>query len=118
MKKSRLYYAISAILIGAILGYIGGPVQILLLWAVVGVGLGYAAPRNKLAIIGGAFYGFIMSFVFMLHGYDGTDSIYTKLVPFAALGLFGAICGTILAAIGRLPRILLRSKTPTKTREQ
>ncbi len=102
-----LYTLVSSAVLGVLLGYIGGPVQILAIWGIAGVGIGYFSSTFRLAALNGLIFGFIVSYIFMLHGYNGTDPITTKLLPFAALGAFGAVCGIILAEIGRLLRKLM-----------
>ena len=102
MKIRNSYLVICSILVGIIFGLIGGPVFVLILWAILGLAIGYISYRKKIAVISGTLYGFFLSFVFMVHGYSGTDPLVTKLLPFIALGIFGAFCGAILALIGSL----------------
>jgi hypothetical protein len=91
-----------AILAGAVLGFIGGPVQILIIWALVGLLLGFLSATRRTAIASGAIFGFIVSFMFMVAGYTGEAPVYTHFLPFVALGIFGGICGLILATVGQL----------------
>ena len=72
-------------------------------WALVAGGLGYWTGR-RLASVTGGLYGFTLSFTFMLAGYRGHDPIVTRVPVFAILGLFGALCGLILAVVGSLFR--------------
>lgn len=89
-----------SLVIGAVIGYIGGPALALILWAIVGLTLGAFCSSNKVALVIGAVYGFSLSYVFMLAGYDGQASVTTKLLPFILFGVFGALCGSVLAIIG------------------
>jgi hypothetical protein len=90
---------VSAI-IGYILGYIGGPAFILIIWGVVGLVIGAYCVTRKAALINGAIYGFFVSYIFMLYGYSGSQPLSTRLLPFMVLGLFGAVCGATLGFFG------------------
>jgi hypothetical protein len=68
-------------------------------WAIAGLALGYRANRRE-AVISGAAYGFVLSFVFMAAGYTGDRLLITRVPFFALLGLFGALCGLVLAWVG------------------
>ena len=68
-------------------------------WGAAGLALGYWIGKRG-AMLAGALYGFILSFVFMLAGYTGAAPVATRIPFFALLGLFGAICGLVLAALG------------------
>lgn len=95
---------IQSILIGVLFGYIGGPVFVLLPWAIIGLLLGIFSKTRQSALVNGAAYGFAVAYVFMLAGYQGMAPLVTKLAPFIILGLIGAGCGLILAFIGYLGR--------------
>jgi len=69
-------------------------------WALVGVALGAWADSFLRGATMGAMYGFWLTFSFMAAGYTGLDSVLTKIIPFAILGLFGAICGCVLGIAG------------------
>jgi uncharacterized membrane protein (UPF0136 family) len=100
---------ISSALIGAILGYIGGPALILALWGAVGLLIGLFSNGHKAALINGIAFGFLVSYVFMVAGYNGDASVTTKLLPFVVFGIFGALCGMILAATGYVLKNLRRA---------
>jgi hypothetical protein len=68
-------------------------------WGVAGLALGYWIGKQG-ALLAGGLYGFSLSFVFMLAGYSGSAPIVTRAPFFALLGVFGALCGLILAALG------------------
>jgi hypothetical protein len=104
-----------SLIVGLALGLIGGPVQILGAWAIAGLLIGAMSNGFKPAALNGAAFGFVLSYVFMIHGYNGTDPIATRLLPFVLLGLFGAICGLGLAVIGVTPTIFRRRKASNKT---
>ena len=93
---------LAALIIGIIVGFIGGPVYALIPWAIIGVIIGWVSSGKKSAVLHGAVYGFALAFVFMIHGYNGTDPLVTKLLPFAALGVVGAVFGLFWGFIGSL----------------
>jgi hypothetical protein len=111
MKNNLRIMTIFSGVIGALVGFIGGPVQILVLWSAIGLGIGYFSKTLRQAIIDGAVYGFVVSFTFLLRGYNGVDPVGFKLLSFfAALSFFGALCGAILGYAGELFYLLLRKK--------
>jgi hypothetical protein len=75
----------------------------LLPWGIAGLALGYWTRRGEV-VIGGALYGFVLSFVFMAAGYSGSASFISRVPFFALLGVFGALCGVLLTAVGSLLR--------------
>lgn len=105
-SKQNLILICVSITAGIILGAIGGPVFILIPWAVVGLVIGIFSTRKKLAVISGALYGFAVAYTFMLSGYDGADPIETRIIPFVPLVLVGAVCGLILGLIGYFVRYI------------
>ena len=92
----------TSIVIGTVTGYVGGPVFVLTPWAVMGLIIGWFSAGKKAALVNGALYGFALGFAFMVAGYTGTAPIVTKLLPFAVLGLFGALYGTLWSIVGKL----------------
>jgi hypothetical protein len=94
---------IIASVIGVVLGYLGAKVlfvnsgKSLVIWATVGLVIGYLCTTYLQAIVTGAIYGFALSFFFMVFGYNGSESLLSRLPFFALLGLFGAVCGLVLA---------------------
>jgi hypothetical protein len=100
--KVNLLSIITSTVFGGCIGFLGGPVFILLPWAVIGLIIGGFNETKKSALINGAAYGFTIAYVFMLSGYRGSASITTVLLPFVLLGLIGGICGLILTIIGYL----------------
>jgi hypothetical protein len=106
-----------AIFLGAVLGGLlakfifDGSAWNLILWAVTGIGIGIFARSKKEAGVSGALYGFVLSFLFMVRGYQGTAPLVTRFAPFAVLGLFGAVCGTVLGLIGSVTmRLFIKEK--------
>lgn len=91
-----------AIVVGIILGYVGGPVFILIPWGIACVVIGVFSSGKKWAIINGTAFGFAVSYVFMLVGYSGQAPISTRLLPFVVLGLIGAACGLVLSLISNV----------------
>lgn len=109
-----MYYLISAV-VGSILGIIGsrflfvGSSLSLIPWAIAGLILGWFAKDRKQSLLIGSVYGFFLSFVFMVAGYNGTKPLIQVIPFFIGLGIFGAICGLILGIIGFSTRKLLKN---------
>jgi uncharacterized membrane protein YccC len=80
-------------------------------WGLVGLALGFWCSMRQ-AFYAGAVYGFCLSFSFLIAGYNGTASIFSRFPFFALLALFGAVCGVALAATGYFLR--LRFETPRR----
>ncbi len=74
----------------------------LFLWGGIGIGIGFWSDSKKLAIRNSGVYGFVLSFVFMFVGYQGSVSIISRIPFFAILGLVGLVCGSILGFIGSI----------------
>ena len=97
-----------AVALGALLGLLAARVVLvgsalsLIPWAVAGLAIGAISAGRPRAAAGGALYGFALAYVFMLAGYDGSAPLHTRLVPFVVFGAVGAMCGAVLAVIGRL----------------
>ncbi len=98
---------VAAILVGALLGVLGARVLFvdsalsLVPWSVAGLVLGavFADSRRQTRGVGAA-YGFALAYSFMIASYDGASAVAGKLLPFLPFGVFGAICGTLLAIVG------------------
>jgi hypothetical protein len=88
-------------IIGGVIGYIGGPTTVLIIWVIAGLAVGYFCNSRKSVLLNGAVYGFTLAYIFMVSGYNGSASVSTKLLPFLVFGVVGAICGTALALSGR-----------------
>lgn len=114
-SQSKRTVPLIAILAGAVLGFVGGPVQILLIWGLVAIMLGYFSSTLRLTIASGIIFGFIVSFMFMITGYTGDAPVYTHLLPFAALGVFGGICGLFLSITGYYLHALISKQSVSKT---
>ena len=104
------------IVVGALLGVLGarylfvGSWVSLILWGLVGLALGLWCRSRREALINGAVYGFVISFVFMLAGYAGEASIISRIPFFAILGLVGAVCGLVLGFLGFWMKRFFRRK--------
>lgn len=104
-----------AVLLGVLLGWAGArplsglAVGNLLLWGVATVALGMVegSPRQK-AIRLGAF-GFAVGFAFMCWGYSGEPALTTRVVPFAFIGIFCAVCAIALGGLVHVIRSSVRS---------
>jgi len=99
-----------AVVLGVVLGWLGAkPLSFLgvgnvLLWAVAVVALGTrpgTAPGKVLRL---GLFGFVLGVSFMCFGYSGADALSTKLLPFAVIGLFCAVCAI---AVGGLVHVVL-----------
>lgn len=103
-------------IIGALLGVIGakvlfvGSISTLLPWGLIGLATGIYAKNKNEAIVNGGVYGFLLSFIFMITGYNGPRSVITLLPPFILFGLFGLICGLVLGLTGYFIGIKLKAK--------
>ena len=101
-------------IVGIILGFAGsrflfvGSFLSLVPWTIVGLLLGLWSANTKDALLNGGVYGFLLSFVFLLAGYTGSESVLTRLPFFIGLGIFGAICGLVLALLGMVGRRLVK----------
>jgi hypothetical protein len=108
------YLLVAALAAGALLGFLGARVVLvgsglsLIPWAIAGLVVGACCRSGREALAAGAVFGFGLAFTFMTTGYDGSAALHTRLLPFAVLGVVGAICGTALAAVGR--RIAVRRR--------
>ncbi len=101
VSKNTIVFIVS-IAAGLVLGIIGGPAIILLPWALVSLVIGVFSVGNKSAIINGSVFGFAAAFMFMISGYAGQAAIVTRLLPFAILGLVGAIYGLVFSFVGNV----------------
>jgi hypothetical protein len=104
-----------AALLGTFLGWAGArPLSVLavgnvVLWGVATVALGMidgTAPAKAVRL---GVYGFALGFAFMCFGYTGEAALSTRLVPFALIGLFCAVCAIALGALVHV----IRSRTGT-----
>jgi len=86
--------------IGATIGYVGGPVWILVIWAIAGLLIGRYAKNSKTAALNGIAFGFFISYAFMIGGYSGEQPLSSRLVPFLIFGLVGALFGAVLCFLG------------------
>jgi hypothetical protein len=104
-----------ASVVGAMLGIVGsrflfvGSWLSLVPWGIVGLALGAWCALGESALVG-ACYGFVLAFTFMVSGYQGAAPVVTRLLPFAALGLVGAVCGTVLGLIGSFAKRLIAGR--------
>lgn len=81
------------------MGFIAGPVWIIIPWGAIAIGLAYDSKSYK--ILSSAVFGFAASFVFMLHGYQGSASLLSRVPPFLLIALFGGFAGAACGWIGR-----------------
>lgn len=95
------------LLLGGIVGYLGGPAIVLVLWGLLALAIGVLCISPRVAALDGALYGFVLAYVFMVAGYTGT-ALSSKLLIFGLFGVGGAIWGAILALAGFGARKLLK----------
>ena len=103
--------------LGAAMGVLGaryvfvGSGQSLLPWSLVALLVGGFAPTRGAAAAGAAAYGFTLAFAFMVAGYDGSETLLSRLPFFAILGLVGAGCATLLALLASFVATALRDRS-------
>ena len=97
---------IVATLVGVVLGVIGARVLFvgsglsLIPWSIVGMALGAWCSSLGETLSVGAVFGFVLAFVFMVAGYAGAAPLLTRVLPFAALGVVGAVFGMVVGLVG------------------
>jgi hypothetical protein len=100
---------------GLVLGWVGArPLSGLaagniLIWAVAVVALGAitgTAPGKALRL---GVFGFVLGVAFMCFGYSGDSALSTRLLPFALIGLFCAVCAIALGALVHIVRSRIAS---------
>ncbi len=101
MRSTFLVAAIGLVLgvLGAKVLFVGSGIS-LVLWAVIGMAIGYRSRSCRRSVSEGTAYGFVLAASFMVTGYDGTASVATRIPFFLALGVVGAIGGVVVAYIG------------------
>ena len=103
--KSR-HMPITAILISIILGFLSTHAfslgyYNLVLWGVVGAGLGFFCSNKKTAIWVGTVYGFCLSVSFLLSGFQGAANKFLAFALFSlGLSMIGAVGGLTTSYIG------------------
>jgi hypothetical protein len=112
---SQVGVLVLAAVTGLVLGWAGArPLSGLaagniLIWAVAVVTLGAitgTAPGKALRL---GVFGFALGFAFMSFGYSGDAALTTKLVPFALIGVFCAVCAIALGALVHVIRSRISS---------
>lgn len=100
---------ITAAILGVVLGATGPRYASLgwyslIPWGLVGLAIGFRCNKRQ-SWYAGALYGFCLNFSFMIAGYTGTASLVSRLPFFVLIGLFGAVCGLAVAAVGHFLKI-------------
>ena len=107
---------ILAAALGAILGLVGaryifvGSSLSLIPWGLAALIIGYFSTTWKGALGSGGLFGFCLASTFMVAGYQGTAPVTSYLIPFAIIGLVGALCAIAGATVGQLIRTKVRSR--------
>ena len=102
------------VIFGLVLGFVNAKILFvgsafsLIPWAIVGAFVGFLTNKKKDAVLSGALYGFVLSVVFIISGYNGTRPLIAVMPFFILLGLFGAVCGLVLGLVGYLLKLLLK----------
>lgn len=97
-----------AVIFGTVLGVVCakyllvGSAWVLVPWAIAAVGLGLWADNKKDALVMGLLYGFFLAYSFMIAGYSGSSTVYSRLVPFVVFGAIGALCGAALSVVSHV----------------
>ena len=107
---------VAAGIVGVIVGisgqyYLGIGAYSLIPWGLVGLAVGAWCERRE-GLYAGALYGCCLCFTFMVAGYNGTASLISRVPFFAIIGLFGAVCGVALAAVGYFLKITYGGRQP------
>ncbi len=77
----------------------------LIIWSVVGLGVGAAISDASRALWGGGAYGAFLTASFLIFGFQGAfEQIPSFFAMTLLLSLFGAGCGAALGFIGNLVR--------------
>jgi hypothetical protein len=82
---------------------------IALVWLVVTVSLGLLPGSKSSKALRLATYGFVTGFVFMWFGYVGEGPTAGRVIPFAIMGLVGAV-GAV--AVGLVTHLVLARSNP------
>lgn len=96
--------------LGALLGLIGSrfifvnSALSLIPWGASSFLIGYSIRPRQSALVSAGVFGFALATAFMLFGYQGAESVITRLPAFCLLGLVGAVCAITLGAIGNFIR--------------
>lgn len=107
---------ILSILLGSILGIVGARYLFvnswlsLIPWGAAGFILGWTSSNKKTAVINGFIYGFFLTFIFMISGYNGAQPVITRIPPFAIIGIIGGTCGVIAAMAGEIAKNIFTKK--------
>lgn len=105
-----MYLLLIAAVLGTIIGWMGGPALVLIVWIIAGLFVGSFAVSNKQSLLLGGVYGFFLLYFFMISGYAGSAPLVSRLLPFVLIGLGGAVGGVVLGWFG----FYLKSRYPKK----
>ncbi|MCQ9164205.1 hypothetical protein [Arthrobacter sp. STN4] len=96
-------------LIGARYIFVGSALS-LVPWGLAALIIGLFSRTWATALSRSALFGFCLAGTFMLAGYQGTVPVTNHLIPFAIIGLVGALCAITGATFGHLVRTKLRGR--------
>ncbi|MCU6480652.1 MULTISPECIES: hypothetical protein [Arthrobacter] len=115
--RTTFLWPILAAALGALLGLIGaryifvGSALSLVPWGLAALIIGLLSKTWATAASRSALFGFCLAGTFMLAGYQGTVPVTNHLIPFAIIGLVGALCAIAGATVGRLVRTKVRARS-------
>ena len=116
LVRQTVVLALAASL-GTLLGWAGARplsglgVANIAVWGVATVALGAVEGTARAKAIRLGVYGFALGFAFMCFGYSGEGALTTRLVPFAIIGIFCAVCAIALGALVHVIRSRTRSSS-------
>ena len=113
----QVWLVVIAAIVGVLLGWAGArplsgvAVGNLLIWGFATVALGLVEGSARAKAIRLAVFGFALGLAFMCFGYSGQNALATRLVPFAVIGVFCALCAVGVGALTHVVRSRVRSRS-------
>jgi hypothetical protein len=120
MRQTGLW--VVAAILGGISGWLGIHTLAFLtwgnalVWLFVTVALGQRPGTRSSKAVRLGIYGFVTGFSFMCFGYAGDRPLVTRLIPFAAIGLFCAAAATVAGFVTHLIVAKIHRSTTTPSR--
>jgi hypothetical protein len=113
--RRRPFVFVGAAVLGVLLGWAGArplsglAVGNVVLWAVAVVVLGLVPGSARAKSIRLGTFGFALGLAFMCFGYAGEAALVTRVLPFALIGVFCALCAIALGGVVHLVLSATRS---------